>query len=114
VSDANKLANRSSVRINKDTASAGDQRRLRNAVLTTTTMLVGLSAFIGLGEVARAQDADAFHELETKYIFGSFTVGSSTGIEGEILPHPPSVRRRLQTIIKTAMQFARRALPGLL
>jgi len=32
---------------------------------------------------ARAQDAGAFHELETKYIFGNFTVGSSTGIEGE-------------------------------
>jgi hypothetical protein len=32
---------------------------------------------------ARAQGADAFHEVETKYIFGNFTVGSSTGIEGE-------------------------------
>src|SRR5690349_12764018 len=32
---------------------------------------------------AQAQDASAFHELETKYIFGNFTVGSSTGIEGE-------------------------------
>lgn len=32
---------------------------------------------------ARAEDAAAFHELDTKYIFGSFTVGSSTGIEGE-------------------------------
>jgi hypothetical protein len=33
--------------------------------------------------IARAQSADAFHEVETKYIFGSFTFGSSTGIEGE-------------------------------
>jgi hypothetical protein len=33
--------------------------------------------------VAQAQDSGAFHEIETKYIFGSFTVGSSTGIEGE-------------------------------
>ena len=32
---------------------------------------------------AQAQDYAAFHELETKYIFGNFTVGSSTGIEGE-------------------------------
>ena len=32
---------------------------------------------------AQALDASAFHELETKYIFGNFTVGSSTGIEGE-------------------------------
>ena len=31
----------------------------------------------------RAQDSDAFHELETKYIFGNFTIGSSTGLEGE-------------------------------
>ncbi len=31
----------------------------------------------------QAQDAGTFHELETKYIFGTFTVGSSTGIEGE-------------------------------
>jgi hypothetical protein len=30
-----------------------------------------------------AQDESAFHELETKYIFGNFTVGSSPGIEGE-------------------------------
>jgi hypothetical protein len=32
---------------------------------------------------AQAEDYAAFHELETKYIFGNFTVGSSTGIEGE-------------------------------
>jgi hypothetical protein len=34
-------------------------------------------AFVSLFEES------AFHEIETKYIFGSFTVGSSTGIEGE-------------------------------
>lgn len=28
-------------------------------------------------------DASAFHEIETKYIFGNFTVGSAIGIEGE-------------------------------
>jgi hypothetical protein len=33
--------------------------------------------------VAQAQDYSTFHEIETKYIFGNFTVGSSTGIEGE-------------------------------
>ncbi len=32
---------------------------------------------------AIAQSDSAFHELETKYLFGSFTIGSSTGIEGE-------------------------------
>jgi hypothetical protein len=42
----------------------------------TTTILVSMF-------VAQAQDAAAFHEVETKYIFGNFTVGSSTGIEGE-------------------------------
>ena len=47
-----------------------------------------LPAFLGAvllmaaGE-ACAQDAGAFHEIETKYIFGNFTVGSSTGAEGE-------------------------------
>jgi hypothetical protein len=40
------------------------------------------TAFISIS-AAQAQDAGAFHELETKYIFGNFTVGSSTGIEGE-------------------------------
>jgi hypothetical protein len=38
---------------------------------------------LGATVAARAQGADAFHEVETKYIFGNFTVGSSTGIEGE-------------------------------
>lgn len=33
--------------------------------------------------LARAQDNGGFYELETKYIFGNFTIGSSTGIEGE-------------------------------
>jgi hypothetical protein len=33
--------------------------------------------------VTKAQDYGAFHEIETKYIFGTFTVGSSTGLEGE-------------------------------
>jgi hypothetical protein len=32
---------------------------------------------------ARAQDASEFHELETKYIFGNFTVGSSTDKAGD-------------------------------
>jgi hypothetical protein len=46
------------------------------AAVTATTAFVSTRA-------AQAQDASAFHELETKYIFGNFTVGSSTGIEGE-------------------------------
>jgi len=31
----------------------------------------------------QAAENDELHEIETKYIFGTFTVGSSTGIEGE-------------------------------
>ena len=37
---------------------------------------------------AQAQDYSAFHEVETKYIFGNFTVGSSTGLEGEMAFEP--------------------------
>jgi hypothetical protein len=49
-------------------------------------LLMGLASVVGiaLGAVAaRAQDYSSFHEIETKYIFGNFTVGSATGIEGE-------------------------------
>lgn len=45
--------------------------------------LLGASSIVFGAAAARAQDDTAFHELETKYIFGNFTVGSSTGIEGE-------------------------------
>ena len=45
------------------------------AAVATATML--------FSTVSQAQSANAFHEVETKYIFGNFTVGSSTGIEGE-------------------------------
>jgi hypothetical protein len=47
-------------------------------------ILLGMSAAILLSATgAQAQDDSSFHELETKYIFGNFTIGSSTGIEGE-------------------------------
>lgn len=39
---------------------------------------------------AEAQEDTAFHEIETKYIFG-FTIGSSTGIEGEKAFEPDTV-----------------------
>jgi len=39
-------------------------------------------AMLFAGASARADDTDAFHEIETKYIFG-FTVGSGIGLEGE-------------------------------
>ena len=44
---------------------------------------IGATAVICCGAAdVKAQDS-AFHELETKYIFGSFTVGSSIDEEGE-------------------------------
>jgi hypothetical protein len=54
---------------------AASRRRAFFVALTATIFVSPLAA--------QAQDADAFHEVETKYIFGTFTVGSSTGIEGE-------------------------------
>jgi len=39
---------------------------------------------------ADAQDASAFHEIETKYIFG-FTIGSAIGIEGERAFEPETI-----------------------
>ncbi|HEY2531171.1 MAG TPA: hypothetical protein VGJ20_25100 [Xanthobacteraceae bacterium] len=45
--------------------------------LATTAVVASSSV------AARAQDASEFHELETKYIFGNFTIGSSTDEEGD-------------------------------
>ena len=46
-------------------------------------LAVAAAAILTTTSAARAQNESAFHELETKYIFGSFTFGSSTGLEGE-------------------------------
>jgi hypothetical protein len=49
-------------------------------------LIIGFAAAVVMTSsavAARAQDASKFHELETKYIFGNFTVGSSTDEEGE-------------------------------
>jgi len=52
--------------------------------LSRPSIRLGVTAMIAaFATAARAQDESAFHELETKYIFGDFTIGSSTGIEGE-------------------------------
>jgi hypothetical protein len=48
-----------------------------------TTVMTAAAAVLVCQVSAEAQDYGAFHEIETKYIFGNFTVGSSTGIEGE-------------------------------
>jgi hypothetical protein len=42
----------------------------------------GVFALLCLGGAARAEDAESWKEIETKYIFG-FTVGSGIGLEGE-------------------------------
>ncbi len=47
------------------------------------TVMTAAAAVLVCQVSAQAQDYGAFHEIETKYIFGNFTVGSSTGIEGE-------------------------------
>src|SRR5437588_12485564 len=47
------------------------------------TVVTATAAVLVCQVSAQAQDYGAFHEIETKYIFGNFTVGSSTGIEGE-------------------------------
>jgi hypothetical protein len=47
------------------------------------TGVTATAAVLACQTSAQAQDYGAFHEIETKYIFGNFTVGSSTGIEGE-------------------------------
>mgnify|MGYP001183745679 CR=1 FL=1 len=52
---------------------------LRGFLIALGAVAVTLATTAG----AEAQDDSAFHEIETKYIFGDITVGSSTGIEGE-------------------------------
>ena len=55
----------------------------RSACRLFVTLAMTAAVFFLKPIVARAQSDEGFHELETKYIFGNFTVGSSTGIEGE-------------------------------
>ena len=50
--------------------------RLRLVVPCAAGLLVSLA------DPVRAYDEGAFHEIETKYIFG-FTEGSGIGLEGE-------------------------------
>jgi hypothetical protein len=48
------------------------------------------TAIVAMAVRAEAQDVSAFHEIETKYIFG-FTVGSAIEIEGEKAFEPDTV-----------------------
>ena len=51
---------------------------------TRVSFCFAVAAFVFANPLcAAAQSESAFHELETKYLFGNFTVGSSIGIEGE-------------------------------
>src|SRR5271169_2587750 len=59
-----------------------DFRRQLSAVCCLSIVL-GTTAAMLSSAGAQALDDNSFHELETKYLFGNFTVGSSTGIEGE-------------------------------
>jgi hypothetical protein len=69
---------------------AGDEKSAMPIVRVAHFLLCRLPAPLAATAIivasavgARAQDDTGFHELETKYIFGDITVGSSTGIEGE-------------------------------
>jgi hypothetical protein len=44
--------------------------------------LCAIAFLLWCNAVARAEDASAWHDIETKYIFG-FTIGSGIGLEGE-------------------------------
>lgn len=54
-------------------------------------VLICLGVILANAAVAEAQDNSTFHEIETKYIFGNFTVGSGIGIEGETAFEPETV-----------------------
>jgi hypothetical protein len=57
---------------------------MRRAFARSLAVVIAAIAWVPVSTLAtQAQDSGAFHEIETKYIFGNFTVGASTGIEGE-------------------------------
>ena len=53
----------------------------------------GATAVICCGAAGAKAQESAFHEVETKYIFGSFTVGSSIDAEGEKAFEPETQSR---------------------
>ena len=64
-----------------------DRQRLLSRLLICSG---AMAAFLAWPVGVQAQDNSAFHEIETKYIFGNFTVGSSTGLQGEMAFEPES------------------------
>jgi hypothetical protein len=55
----------------------------RHCRVNLFVLLGAMTLFVASPVAAEAADDSAFHEIETKYIFGNFTIGSATGIEGE-------------------------------
>jgi hypothetical protein len=62
--------------------------RNRRRLIRLLLCLGAAAAMMADKGAADAQDFNSFHEIETKYIFGNFTVGSSTGIQGEVAFEP--------------------------
>jgi hypothetical protein len=84
-------------------------RRLRRVLRECLIRLGVLVAILTAAVRAEAQDSSAFHELETKYIFG-FTIGSSIGIEGEKAFEPDTIgnfgkRDGTYTATETELEF---------
>jgi hypothetical protein len=60
------------------------RKYVRCSVTRLLAVVIAAMALVPASTLAtQAQDSGAFHEIETKYIFGNFTVGASTGLEGE-------------------------------
>jgi len=57
---------------------------LRSNSAVVRCFFIGLAGMVVMASSpAQAQDESEFHKLETKYIFGNFTIGSSTDKEGD-------------------------------
>jgi hypothetical protein len=60
------------------------RKYVRCSITRSLAVVIAAMALVPASTIAtQAQDSGAFHEIETKYIFGNFTTGASTGKEGE-------------------------------
>jgi len=60
------------------------RKYVRCSITRSLAVVIAVTALVPASTLTtQAQDSGAFHEIETKYIFGNFTVGASTGLEGE-------------------------------
>jgi hypothetical protein len=83
--------------------------RLPPTVRPCLKCLGATAAILTTAVRAKAQDDSAFHEIETKYIFG-FSIGAATGIEGEKALEPDTVdnfgkRGGTYTATETELEF---------